>query len=128
MPTRPERRERLFQDLVRAERKPVVLFIDEAHDLHGHTLNGLKRLMEVIDEGGGMLSVVMTGHPRLHNDLRRPTMEEIGHRTTKFEFNSIADERREFPRLAARAVPRRWRGAGCRDRRGGPGGYLAERL
>jgi|AntRauTorckE5430_2_1112549.scaffolds.fasta_scaffold00479_5 type II secretory pathway predicted ATPase ExeA len=92
VPTRPERRERLLQDLIRAERKPVALFIDEAHDLHGQTLNGLKRLMEMIDEGGGTLAVVLVGHPRLHNNLRRPTMEEIGHRTAKIEFGGLGDE------------------------------------
>ena len=77
-PTQPERRERLLQEIVRKARKPVVLFIDEAHDIHGHTLNGLKRLMELIAAGGGKLSVVLVGHPRLQNDLRRATMEEIG--------------------------------------------------
>lgn len=96
VPAQPERRERMLQDQIRAARKPVVLFIDEAHDLHGHTLTGLKRLMEMIAIGDGTLSVVLAGHPRLHNDLRRATMEEIGNRTAKFEFNSIADERREF--------------------------------
>ena len=39
----------------------------------------------------------MTQRYRPHqNDLRRATMEEIGHRTTKFEFSSIGGERREF--------------------------------
>lgn len=96
IPSQPERRERMLQDQIRAARKPVVLFIDEAHDLRGNTLNGLKRLMEMIADGDGILSVVLAGHPQLHNDLRRATMEEVGDRTTKFEFNSIADERREF--------------------------------
>ena len=63
-PAQPERRERLLQERVRKARKPVVLFIDEAHDIHGHTLNGLKRLMELITAGGGKLSVVLVGHPR----------------------------------------------------------------
>ena len=53
VPTQPERRERLLQEAVRKARKPIALFIDEAHDLHGHTLNGLKRLREVISAGGG---------------------------------------------------------------------------
>ncbi|MGC8203999.1 ExeA family protein [Aliiroseovarius sp. PTFE2010] len=92
VPTQPERRERLLQDLVRAEQKPVALFIDAAHDLHGQTLNGLKRLIEMVDEGGGTLSVVLVGHPRLHNNLRRPVMEEIGHRTAKIEFGGLGDE------------------------------------
>ena len=97
-PAQPERRERLLQERVRKARKPVVLFIDEAHDIHGHTLNGLKRLMELITAGGGKLSVVLVGHPRLQNDLRRATMEEIGDRTSKFDFVALGDQRREFVR------------------------------
>lgn len=96
VPTQPERRERLLLEAVRKAKKPIALFIDEAHDLHGNTLNGLKRLREVVSAGGGTLSVVLVGHPRLRNDLRRATMEEIGHRTVKFEFSSIGDDRREF--------------------------------
>ena len=95
-PSQPERRERLLQEIVRKARKPVVLFIDEAHDIHGHTLNGLKRLLELITAGGGKLSVVLVGHPRLQNDLRRATMEEIGDRTSKFDFVALGDQRREF--------------------------------
>ena len=96
LPAQSERRERLLQAAVRKARKPIALFIDEAHDLNVSTLNGLKRLREVISAGGGTLSIVLVGHPRLRNDLRRATMEEIGHRTSKFEFSSIGDERREF--------------------------------
>ncbi|MDE2988517.1 MAG: AAA family ATPase [Chloroflexota bacterium] len=95
-PAQPERRERLLQEMVRKVRKPVVLFIDEAHDIHGHTLNGLKRLMELIAAGEGKLSVVLVGHPRLQNDLRRATMEEIGNRTSKFDFVALGGQRREF--------------------------------
>lgn len=76
--------------------KPVALFVDEAHDLHGKTLNGLKRLMEVIERGGGILSVVMVGHPKLRNDLRRPTMEEIGHRTDVINFDGLGEEKRPY--------------------------------
>lgn len=95
-PTQPEKRERLLQELIRKTRKPVALFVDEAHDLNGNTLNGLKRLMEIIATGGGVLSVVLIGHPRLQNDLKRSTMEEIGDRTSKFEFVALGDERRAF--------------------------------
>ena len=48
--------------------------------------------MEIVDEGGGVLSVILVGHPRLHNNLRRPVMEEIGHRTTKIEFGGLGEE------------------------------------
>ena len=95
-PSQPERRERLLQEIVRKARKPVVLFIDEAHAIHGNTLNGLKRLMELITAGGGKLSVVLVGHPRLQNDLRSARMEEIGDRTSKFDFVALGDQRREF--------------------------------
>lgn len=96
VPTQAERRERLLQELIKTSKKPVALFIDEAHDLHGNTLNGLKRLMEIVDAGGGTLSVVLVGHPRLQNDLRRATMEEIGHRTTKIEFGGLGEDGKPF--------------------------------
>lgn len=72
IPSQGEKRERELRKLVLRSGKPVALFIDEAHDLHGRTLNGLKRLMEVIARGGGSLSVVLIGHPKLRNDLRGP--------------------------------------------------------
>ena len=96
VPSQAERRERLLQEAIKAARKPVVLFIDEAYDLNGNTLNGLKRLMELADAGGGTLSVVLVGHPRLQNDLRRATMEEIGHRTTRIEIEGLGDDTRPF--------------------------------
>lgn len=63
VPTQPEKRERLLQELFRKQRKPVVLFVDEAHDLHGNTLVGLKRLIEIVQAGGGILSIVLVGAP-----------------------------------------------------------------
>lgn len=82
--------------MAKVENKPVVLFVDEAHDLQGQTLKELKRLMEVIEEDGGMLSVVLAGHPKLRNDLRRSSMEEIGHRMTVFNLDGIAASKREY--------------------------------
>ena len=96
IPTQGERRERDLQQLVRKGRKPVVLFVDEAHDLHAKTLTGLKRLREVIEADSGTLSIVLFGHPKLMNDLRRPTMEEIGNRSAKFAFDGITENRREY--------------------------------
>jgi len=43
-----EQRERELRELVRKNKRPVALFVDEAHDLNSHTLTGLKRLIEVI--------------------------------------------------------------------------------
>lgn len=96
IPTQGERRERELRDLVKKGRRPVALFVDEAHDLHGNTLTGLKRLIEVIEDGGGQLSIILAGHPKLRNDLRKPTMEEIGYRTTVFSLDGIAGSQREY--------------------------------
>ena len=96
IPTQGEKRERELRKLVLRSGKPVALFIDEAHDLHGRTLNGLKRLMEVIARGGGSLSVVLIGHPKLRNDLRRPSMEEIGHRTDILSFEGLGEDARAY--------------------------------
>jgi type II secretory pathway predicted ATPase ExeA len=82
--------------LVKKSKRPVALFVDEAHDLNAHTLTGLKRLMEVIDDGGGRLSVVLAGWPKLRNDLRRPSMEEIGFRTDTFSLDGITGSQREY--------------------------------
>lgn len=91
-----EKRERDLRELVRKNKKPVVLFVDEAHDLNGHTLTGLKRLVELIEDGQGRLSVVLAGHPKLRNDLRRPTLEEIGYRTDVFSLEGITGSQREY--------------------------------
>ena len=91
-----ERRERDLQDLFRRARKPVALFVDDAHELHPKTLVALKRPIELVTEGGGQLSVVLIGHPKLKNDLRRPKMEEIGDRATGFEFGGLRDQQREY--------------------------------
>ncbi|WP_269635760.1 AAA family ATPase [Polaromonas glacialis] len=96
IPKQGERRERELQELVKKGKRPVALFVDEAHDLNGHTLIGLKRLMEVVEDGGGRLSVILAGHPKLRNDLRRPTMEEICYRTDIFTLDSITGSQREY--------------------------------
>ncbi len=96
IPTQGEKRERELRDLIKKGKKPVVLFVDEAHDLHYSTLTGIKRLIEVVEDGGGTLSVVLAGHPKLKNDLRRPTMEEIGYRVTVFSLDSLIGSQREY--------------------------------
>ena len=96
MPTQTERRERALLELIRKRHKPIALFIDEAHDLHAKTLIGLKRLIEVVRNGGGTLSVVLAGHPKLKNDLSRPSMEEIGARATVFDLEPLGPERLKY--------------------------------
>jgi len=96
IPTQPEKRERILQALIKRRQKPVALFIDEAHDLHGKTLIGLKRLIEVVQDSDGVLSIILAGHPKLKNDLRRPAMEEIGSRTMIFSLDGIQKQKTDY--------------------------------
>lgn len=96
LPTQAEKRERQLAALIRKRNKPVVLFIDDAHGLHSRTLVGLKRLIELLRFDGGALSVVLAGHPKLKNDLRRPALEEIGARTTTFSLEGIQGEQMTY--------------------------------
>jgi type II secretory pathway predicted ATPase ExeA len=96
VPTRSEDRERELQELVKKGKRPVALFIDDAHALKDEAITGLKRLMEVIEDDGGSLSVVLAGWPKLSNDLRRPKLEEIGMRTDTFSLDGITGSQREY--------------------------------
>ncbi|HSQ07719.1 MAG TPA: AAA family ATPase [Chromatiaceae bacterium] len=96
IPTQPEKRERKLIEVIAKRKKPVALFVDEAHDLHHKTLVGLKRLIELVQNNGGTLSVVLVGHPKLRNDLRRPALEEIGARTTLFWLDGIKGQERAY--------------------------------
>lgn len=104
IPSQSERRERDLQELFRKAKRPVALFVDDAHDLHPKTLTALKRLVELVTEGGGQLAVILVGHPKLRNDLKRPLMEEIGDRTTVFEFGGLRDRRKRGVRTAVYAA------------------------
>jgi len=96
MPKKSEQRPRALRELIKKKKKPVVLFIDDAHQLSEKTLLGLKRLMEVLRGGKSPLSIVLAGHPKLRNDLVHPEMEQIGGRVTLFEFNSLGPDRRAY--------------------------------
>jgi len=63
---------------------------------HSKTLIDLKRPIGVVRDSGGTRSVVIAGHPKLKNDLRRPSMEEIGSRATIFELESLGSEKRSI--------------------------------
>ena len=105
MPNQSEFRERALRELVRKSKKPVVLFVDEAHDLHFRTLRGLKRLCEVVANSGTVLSIVLAGHPKLRNALIRPNLEEIGSSFAIFALEGMAGRRADSDRLAARTLP-----------------------
>jgi type II secretory pathway predicted ATPase ExeA len=95
-PKQCERRKRELLELVKKGKRLVALFVDQAHDLDGNTLTGLKQLMEVVEDGGRRLSVVVADHPKLRNDLCHPTMEEIGYRIDIFTPDGITSNQREY--------------------------------
>ena len=70
-------------------------------------------------------AVVLVGHPKLQNDLRRPTMEEIGHRTTIVSFKGIAGQITVWKRVMS--LPITWSCAGHRGRSRSAGKPVAVR-
>jgi type II secretory pathway predicted ATPase ExeA len=96
IPAQAEKRERKLLDLIGKRQKPIVLLIDEAHDLTRKTLIELKRLTELVHEVGETLSLVLAGHPKLKNELSRGTMEEIGSRSTFFVLEGLKGQQRAY--------------------------------
>lgn len=96
IPIQAEQRERKLLELIKKQNKPIVLSIDEAHDLSSQTLISLKRLIELVFSSGGNLTVILAGHPKLGNDLRRPAMEEIGSRTQLFQLNHWVENKERY--------------------------------
>lgn len=96
LPKQPEDREHYIVELIAKHKKPAVLFCDDGHDLHGNTLTGLKRLTEAVSDEGETLSIVLAGHPKLKDDLYRPTLEEIGARTEVFTLDGIQGHQRAY--------------------------------
>jgi len=93
---KPEKSERALMKVMQRCQKPICLFIDDAHDVHGQTLRSLKQLIEKTGRRGARLTLVLAGHPRLKNDLRRPSREETGARTTVLEFEGIQGQQRRY--------------------------------
>ena len=96
IPTQSEKRDRALCDLIGKSKKPIALFVDEAHDLHINTLVGLKRLVELAHDSSGKITIVLIGHPKLKNDLRSPIMEETGARAKVFDLQGIVGHEKRF--------------------------------
>ena len=96
IPGQAEKRERKLIELISKRKKPVVLLVDEAHDVQRKTLIDLKRLSELVEEAGETLSLVLAGHPKLKNELSRGPMEEVGSRCTFFALEGVKGAQRSF--------------------------------
>ena len=91
---KPAKSARALMQVMQRCQKPICLFIDDAHDVHGQTLRRLKQLIAKTGRRGARLTVVLAGHPRRKNDLRRPSRAETGARTTVVEFEGIQGQQR----------------------------------
>ncbi len=63
--------------------------------IHSQDIDRAKTI-DGVGRGVAKLSIVLIGHPKLKNDLKRPTMGEIGDRMTVFEFGGLRDQQREY--------------------------------
>jgi type II secretory pathway predicted ATPase ExeA len=81
---------------VRERGCPIVLFIDDAHHLNDATLTDLRRLTDVVEEGGVTLSIVLTGQPKLRENVRLASAKETRLHTDVFTLNGIAGNERAF--------------------------------
>ena len=95
-PVKSELRERALQNITKEIKKPIALFIDNSHQLHGNTLIGLKNLIETVEESSGTLTIILCGHPILANSLRKPTMEEVGARAKFFNTDCISENKVDY--------------------------------
>ena len=96
IPTQLEKKERELLKQIKKKNKPIVLFVEEAHEIHHKSLSGLKKLIEMIRDDNNQISVVLIGHPKLKNDLRRAAMEEVGSRSLILELEGIRGSEKEF--------------------------------
>ncbi len=96
LPAKPEKSEFILMRAIRRGARPIALFVDDAHDVRSQTLLELKRFLEMLRDQGMRLAVVLAGHPKLRNDLRRAAVEEIGGRSTVLELEGIKGQQQGF--------------------------------
>lgn len=96
IPTSTEVRDRTFVKLMEEHNKPVVLFIDEAQDLHANTLSSLKKLLESANRSAQKFSIILAGQPKLHNVINSPRMDEVGARAFVIELDDYFTKKDEY--------------------------------
>lgn len=95
MSSSPEVRDRKFVQLMEENNQPVVLFIDEAQDLHANTLSALKKLSEMAKISQQTLTIILAGQPRLKQMIQSPALDEIGSRAYLIDLDEQAMEQRD---------------------------------
>lgn len=80
-----------------ADKKQVVLFIDEAHAMPEQTMEALRLLTNIETEKTKLFQVVLFGQPELDSILRQPSMRQLLQRIT-FSFQIEALDRQGVER------------------------------
>ena len=96
VPTSTEMRDRKLVKFMEEHNKPVVLFIDEAQDLHANALSSLKKLLESARKSGQKFSIILAGQPKLKNVMVSPRMDEIGSRVYNIDLDVFFNKKDNY--------------------------------
>ena len=96
IPSSPEMRFRRLHEILKASHTAGMrhcLIIEEAHDLHRHTLKSLKRFHELKDGLARLLSIILIGQTELEKKLRvtDASVREVVQRCDVVHLSAIAD-------------------------------------
>lgn len=96
IPSSPEMRFRRLHEILKASHTAGMrhcLIIEEAHDLHRHTLKSLKRFHELKDGLSRLLSIILIGQTELEKKLRvtDASVREVVQRCDVVHLSAIAD-------------------------------------
>ncbi len=96
IPSSPEMRFRRLHEILKASHTAGMrhcLIIEEAHDLHRHTLKSLKRFHELKDGLARLLSIILIGQTELEKKLRvtDASVREVVQRCDVVHLTAISD-------------------------------------
>jgi type II secretory pathway predicted ATPase ExeA len=84
--------ERVFT-LYKEKKRPLILAIDEAHELNAEILKDLKMLMNQKYDHINCFSLILIGEPHLNNIIEKPVHEALRQRiTVHYNFGGLGDE------------------------------------
>ena len=87
--------DRLFH-LFKEKKKPVLLIIDEAHELSAAILKDLKMIMNHDFDSVNCFTIVLAGEPHLNRILEKPIHEALRQRIAiHYSFSGLSDDETE---------------------------------
>jgi type II secretory pathway predicted ATPase ExeA len=82
--------ERLFT-LLKEKRRPLILAVDEAHDLDPRALRDIKMIMNHAYDSLNCFSLLLIGEPHLNNIMEKPIHEALRQRVTiHYNFTGLS--------------------------------------